>query len=144
MRKAGVLLSLVVLAGCGSSSVTHYDVRSALDCLQRTNSTRAGGGAASLFLLFASDDGLSATEPVFVSFDRESVSGRLATALGVTSRQPDWTERRGDARVAGYGPYEPSIAKKRGITDGDAKRAVAKLGPEVRIAVDACLTENER
>ena len=133
-----------LLTACGGGAATHYDTKSALECLQRTNSMRAGGDARSIFLLFASGDGLSAVEPVFVSFGPATLTGRVPTALGATSREPSWTARRGDARISGFGPYEPPIAKRRHIRDAAAKAAVAKLGPAVRSAIDGCLKRNER
>jgi hypothetical protein len=139
-----LVLVAVALAGCGGSKAVHYNVQSALDCLQRTNSTRAGGGPNSIFLLFVSPDGMSAVEPVFVSFGPATVAGAVPAGLGVMSRKPSWTDRRGDARMAGYGPYEPPIAKREHIPDVAARAAVKKLGADVRAAIDACLKKNVR
>jgi hypothetical protein len=134
----------MTLGGCGGSSTVHYKVASALDCLQRTNSTSAGVDPESIALVFLSSDGMSAVEPVFVSFGPTTVSGRFPVALGVAPQEPSWTERRGDARVAGFGPYEPPIAKRRKIPHAQARAAVQKLGADVRLAIDDCLKKNER
>ena len=144
MRSGLIVFVVVLLAGCGGSQSVHYNVTPALECLQRTNSIRGGGGSKSILLLFASDDGVSAVESVFVSFGPASASGNVATAVGIPSRKPSWTERRGDARVTGYGPYVPPIAKKHNITDAQARSAAGKLGTGVRAAVDDCLQKNER
>lgn len=87
---------------------------------------------------------MSAVDPVFVSFGPASVAGRVPNGLGVMSRTPTWTERRGDALVSGYGPYEPPIAKRRQIPNAQAQAAVKKLGVDDRAAIDACLKQNER
>ena len=143
MRAASLIVILALCAACGSASI-HYRVEAGLECLQRTNSTRAGGNPNSIFLLFGSDDGVSAVEPVFVSFGPAKLVGRVPTALAIPGKLPHWKERRGDARVSGYGPYEPRIAKSHGITDAQAKSAADKLDHEVRAAIDACLKQNER
>ena len=144
MRSALLLAAVVLVSACGSGRTTHYDVHEALDCLQRTNSTRGGGDEHSIFLLFASDDGVSAVEPVFVSFGDGEPNGSVAAALGVTKRDPMWKERRGDAQVAGYGPYEPPVAKARGIDESTATAAAKTLDTAVRRAIDDCLKRNER
>lgn len=142
VRLCALLVVLAVGAGCGAAPV-HYRVGPALQCLQRTNSTRGGGTSNSIFLVFVSDDGVSAVEPVFVAFGRARLVGAVPGALGMPGRLPHWSTRRGDASVSGYGPYEPPIAKRRGVTDAQAKAAATALDRSARAAIDACLTENE-
>lgn len=143
MRAASLIAVVALCVGCGAAGV-HYRVKAGLECLQRTNSTRAGGSANSIFLLFVSDDRSSAVEPVFVSFGPARILGSVPAALAIPGKLPHWSERRGDARVSGYGPYEPRIAKSHGVTDAQAKAAGAKLHREVRAAIDACLKRSER
>ena len=144
MRTVVLLALLGAVSACGGSATIHYDTKPALDCLQRTNSTFAHRNARSIFVLFASEDGMSAVEPVFVSFGPATVTGAVPAALGATSKQPTWRERRSDARVSGYGPYEPPVAIRRHVPDRLAKAAVRKLGADVRVAIDNCLKQNER
>src|SRR2546421_10655633 len=99
MRTIVLLALLGAVSACGGSATIHYDTKPALDCLQRTNSTFAHRTARSIFVLFASEDGMSAVEPVFVSFGPATVTGAVPAALGATSKQPTWRERRGDAHV---------------------------------------------
>jgi hypothetical protein len=144
VRHITLLVVLLACVACGGAPAVHYRVQDALDCLQRTNSTRGGGGPQSILLLFASPDGKSAIEPAFVTFASDRPSGSVAAALGVTRRDPVWSENRGDGHVLGYGPYEPPIAKREGISAAAAKAAGAALDLEVHNAIDACLKQNER
>jgi hypothetical protein len=122
----------------------HYDEGAALDCLQRTNSTLLVRGQGGIALTFMSDDGVSAIEPVYVLFGSDRPTNRLTRTLGIETRDPMWTLHRGDARIEGYGPYEPLIAKRQGIAEQDAKDAAEQLDSAVHAATDACLQDNER
>jgi hypothetical protein len=137
---------LLAFTGCGGRAAVHYNVPSALDCLQRTDSTlfhRLPGG---ILIGFISPDGVSAIEPVAVAFAPQGAElvarSQAPTRLGST--KPTWTEHRGDAEVWGLGPYEPPIAKRQHIPDSAARAAAKVLDARVRPAIDACLKANER
>jgi len=142
-----LLLAVAAAAGCGGGArakAVHYDTPAALDCLQRTNSTMLVRGHDGIALAFASDDGVSAVEPVYALFGSDRPSNRLTRTIGLETREPVWTLDRGDARIEGFGPYEPPAAKRQGLAERDAKAAADRLGRDVRSAIDACLKDNEQ
>ena len=146
MRMVALLALLFALPGCGGSAAVHYNVPSALDCVQRTDSTLFQRLPRGILIGFISPDGVSAIEPVALAFAPQSAEivahSRAPTQLGVTT--PTWTEHRGDAEVWGLGPYEPPIAKRQHIPDSAAKAAAKVLDARVRPVIDGCLKQNER
>src|SRR5919204_628808 len=87
------------------------------------------------------ESGLKTTATMVIGFDR-ILAERGPSILGLA--RPDWSARVGDVNMRGFGPYEPPIAKRRGILAAAAKAAVRQLGPAVRSAIDRCLIENEQ
>jgi hypothetical protein len=145
VRRFACLAALVTLLGCGGVGTTHYSVRAALDCVQRTDSTKLERLPRRIAVAFTSPDGVSAVESVVVAFAPLSASGVAGgVAHGLAIPKPDWTERHDDAEVCGKGPYEPPIARRRRIPDAQAKSAATTLDAHVREAVDVCRTRNER
>jgi hypothetical protein len=147
VKAIAVLLITLPLFGCGGGDAAHhYDVTSALDCVQRTDSVLFKRFPKGILVAFSAPDGISAIEPVAVAFKPESAEviarSPAPTRLGVT--KPTWVLKRGDAEVWGLGPYEPPIARRRGISDDAAKAAAAALGARVRPAIDDCLKQNDR
>ena len=147
MRRLVIGPAVILLAACGASASVHYDVQGALDCIRRSDSlTFPNAPRGGIYAAYTSDDGVSALERVAVAFapvKAESVANSFAsTRLGVD--KPSWSERRGDAEVLGFGPYEPPVAKRQGVTDAQARAAANELGPRVRTAIDTCLKRNER
>jgi hypothetical protein len=136
----------ITLAGCGGSAAVHYNEAKALECIRQTNSLTLHSMPHGILVAFAAPDGVSAIERVAVAFAPQPVEivadSAAPTRLGIT--EPDWTEHRGDAEVWAVGPYEPTIAKRQGVTDAQAHTAVEKLGTGVRAAIDDCLKKNER
>jgi hypothetical protein len=122
----------------------HYDEAAAIRCMAQTNSTVLVRKPDAISAVFMSPDGLSAIEPVFVMFGSDRPTSRGTTALGIADRRPVWTIDRGDARVEGYGPYVPPIAKKQGVAPAAARAAADELGRETRAAVEGCLDQNQR
>jgi len=142
-----ILAAGILCASCGAEKPVHYRVAAALDCIRRADDitfprTPPGG----IYAGFASQDGVSSIETVAVAFKPADVgfvaSSPAPTRLGV--QEPTWTEKRGDVEVWGFGPREPPIAKRQGISAAEARRASALLAPRVRAAIDDCLRQNER
>jgi hypothetical protein len=145
VRPLPLLLLAFVVGGCGGGAkAVQYDEHAALDCLQSTNSTLLARGQDGIALAFMSDDGVSAIEPVYALFGSERPTNRLTRTLGIDTHDAVWTLVRGEARIEGYGPYEPPVAKRQGIAEHDAKAAAEQLDKAVRAAIDACLTANQR
>jgi hypothetical protein len=145
VRVLPLLLLAAVAGGCGGGAkAVRYNERSALDCLQRTNSTLLVRGKEGIALAFMSDDGVSAIEPVYALFGSDRPTNAGTRALGIDTHEPIWTLDRGDVRVEGYGPYEPPVAKRHGIAAQDAKAAAERLDTDVHAAIDTCLKNNER
>jgi hypothetical protein len=107
-----------------------------------TNSTTLATARNGIFVSFLSPDGVSAIEPVGVGFRGPFPQTAVVASLQIG--RADRVEHRGDAAVRGFGPYEPPIRKRQGISAATAKKAAAVLDEHVRSAIDACLKKNAR
>jgi hypothetical protein len=146
---------VVAAAACGAaSSSVHYDRAKAIECLRQTSSMALVAEPDRILLLFAgSAIPDAASEGVVVGFGAgqsaararaESLDGtRLGKTIG-TARHRAWELERGDVYAAGSGAFEPAAARRQGIGDADAAKAVNELDASVQPSVEKCLKQSER
>jgi hypothetical protein len=144
VRIVPLLLVVAVVAACGGKKAIHYHQGAVLDCLQQTNSTLLVRNVDGIALAFMSADGVSAIEPVYALFGSDPPKNGVTRTLGLGTHDPVWTLDRGDVRIEGFGPYEPPIAKRQGISEAVAKASATKLDADVHTEMEKCLADNER
>ncbi len=149
MRACWLLLTVVaVAAGCGGGggSSEQHDRTKLLECVRQTNSTMLATRPDAILVSFMTADGLSSIEHVAVGFDKgaaDVVAGSSA-ARALRLGTPSWKEFHGDVEVHGFGPYEPAIGKRRGISVAAAATAGLALDRAARAAIEKCLKQTER